>query len=189
MIKFLHGFWLVLSGILLLAFSADDLWANTGGIGGEIFWQIISFVLLLLLLAYALKNPVQTFLRKRQGEIKNSLDESARKEKEAQIDFENWQEKLNSLRQEIDDLHRKISLEGEVERKRITERAAEEGDRIRKQAQMVAEREIRKAQATLRMEMVDLSIKLAERILQELTQSQDQERLVREYIGKMREFR
>jgi F-type H+-transporting ATPase subunit b len=189
MTKFFRGFWFGLSGILSLAFSADDLWASGGGIGGEVFWQIISFVLLLFLLAYVLKNPVHTFLQKRQGEIKNSLEESAKKEKESQKDLEHWQKKLNSLSQEIADLHQKISLEGEVERKRIIERAEEEGDRIRKQAQMVAEQEVKKAHAALRREMVDLSIELAEKILKEFTQPPDQERLVREYIGKMKEFR
>jgi F-type H+-transporting ATPase subunit b len=76
-----------------------------------------------------------------------------------------------------------------VERQRIVERALEEGDRIRQQAKVVAEQEVKKARTALRREMVALSIELAEKLLKEATHPQDQERLVREYIGKMREIR
>jgi F-type H+-transporting ATPase subunit b len=178
-------------GILSLAFSANDLWAagGGGGIPGEVFWQIISFVLLLLLLISVLKNPIRAFLRKRQEEIKSSLEQSAKKEGESQKTFENWEKKLNSLSQEVADLHQKISQEGEVERQRIVERALEEGDRIRQQAKVVAEQEVKKARTALRREMVALSIELAEKLLKEATHPQDQERLVRDYIGKMREIR
>jgi F-type H+-transporting ATPase subunit b len=180
----------VIFGILSQAFSADDLWAagGGGGVPGEVFWQIISFVLLLLLLISVLKNPIRAFLRKRQEEIKSSLEHSAKKEGESQKTLEIWERKLNSLSQEVADLHQKISQEGEMERQRIVERAHEEGDRIRQQAKVVAEQEVKKARTALRREMVALSIELAEKLLKESTHPQDQERLVREYIGKMREI-
>ncbi|MGD0623389.1 MAG: F0F1 ATP synthase subunit B [Thermodesulfobacteriota bacterium] len=191
MTKFFLGFWFGIFGILSLAFSANDLWAagDGDGITGEVFWQIISFVLLLFLLTYFLKNPVRTFLKNRREGIKNSLEQSAKKEEESQKEFENWEDKFNLLRQEVADLHQKISQEGKVERKRIIARAEEEGDRIRQQAQVVAEQEVKKARAALRKEMVDLSVELAEKLLKEATQPQDQGRLVREYIGRMKEFR
>ena len=191
MTKFFLGFWFGIIGILCLAPSPNDLWAagGGGGITGEVFWQIISFILLLFLLTHFLKNPVRIFLKKRQEGIKNSLEQSAEKKEESQKQFENWEDKINLLRQEVADLHKKISQEGEAERKRIIGRAEEEGDRIRQQARVVAEQEVKKARATLRKEMVDLSVELAEKLLKEATQPQDQRRLVREYVEKMRELR
>ena len=100
-----------------------------------------------------------------------------------------WEKKLNALSQEIADLHQKISQEGEVERKKIIEHALEEGDRIRKQALIVAEQEVKKARAALKKEMVDLSLAFAAKLLQEATDSQDQERLVKDFIIKMGEIR
>ena len=169
---------------------SNDLWASEGGskIGGEIFWQIVSFVLLVILLGYVLKKPVRSFLSKRREDIKNSLEQSAKKEEESRSNAESWEKKLNSMSQEITDLHKKISQEGEAERQKITEKAVEEGDRIRKQAQVIAEQEVKKARSALRKEMVDLSVEMAEKLLKESTQPRDQERLVREYIGKMREL-
>jgi F-type H+-transporting ATPase subunit b len=192
MTRFSLWFWFGILGILSPALSANDLWAardEGGGITGEVFWQIVSFVLLVTLLIYVLKKPVRAFLLKRQGEIKNSLEQSAKKEEESQAHFDKWEKKLHSLSEEIDNLHRKISQESEVERKRIIERAQEEGDRIRKQAQVVAGQEVRKARFILRKEMVDLSMEMAEKLLREATQPQDQEKLVEEFMGKVRELR
>ncbi len=191
MTKFFLGFWFGILGILSLALSANDLWAagGVGGVSGEVFWQIISFVLLLFLLTRFLRDPVRTFLKKRQEGIKNSLEQSAKKEEESQKQFENWEDKFNLLRQEVADLHQKIFQEGEVERKRIVERAEEEGDRIRQHAQVVAEQEVKKARSILRKEMVDLSVELAEKLLKEATQPGDQGRLVKEYVERMKELR
>ena len=185
--------WLRVSafGILAQALGVNNLWAagSGGGISGEVFWQIISFVLLAVLLIRFLKKPVLSFLGQRQEQIKNSLEQAARKETESQAQLEVWERKISVLSQEISDLHQRISREGEMERKRIIEQAIEEGDRIRQQTLVVAEQEVKKARAALKREMVDLSLELAEKLLQEATHSQDQERLVKEFIGKMGEVR
>ena len=185
--------WLRVSafGILAQALGVNNLWAagSGGGISGEVFWQIISFVLLAVLLIRFLKKPVLSFLGQRQEQIKNSLEQAARKETESQAQLEVWERKISVLSQEISDLHQRISREGEMERKRIIEQAIEEGDRIRQQTLVVAEQEVKKARAALKREMVDLSLELAEKLLQEATHSKDQERLVKEFIGKMGEIR
>jgi F-type H+-transporting ATPase subunit b len=172
-------------------FVTENLWASGGG-GGfstEVIWQIVAFAFLLFFLARMLKKPLGSFLVKRKEEIRTSLDQASRKRSEAQRLLEEWEKKLESLSREIQGLQETIRQEGEEERKRIVERAQEEGDRVRKQAQIIAEQEVKKAQAALKKEMVDLSLELAEKLLKEAIQPQDQERLVREYIGKMKEIR
>jgi len=184
--------WLAILGIFLLPFSAKDLWAAVGGGGGitgEVFWQLISFVLILILLINLLKKPVRAFLTKRQEGIKSTLEQASKKEEESGIHFEEWEKKLNLLAQEVTELQQKITREGEAERKRIIERAKDEGDRIIKQAQLVAEQEVKKGRAVLKKEMVDLSVELAENLLKEAAQPRDQERLVKDYIAKVRELR
>jgi len=186
--SFRLGFTLL--AIFLRVLPVNDLCASgaESRISGEVFWQVVSFVLLVVLFTYVLKKPVRLFLTKRREEIKNTLEQSAKKEDASRKNSENWERKFNSLSQEISELHKKISREGEAERQKIIEKALEEGDRIRKQAQVIAEQEMKKARSALRKEMVDLSVELAERLLKECTQPQDQERLVREYIGKIREL-
>ncbi len=182
--------WLGLSiGVQFLA--AGTLWASGGGGGlsSDLIWQVIAFVLLIFLLVKMLKKPLATFLMKRREEIGRALDQASQKEAEAMRLLEDCEKKMDSLSQEIKDLHGTIRREGEEERKRIIERAQEEGERVRKQGQIIAEHEVKKARVALKKEMVDLSVELAEKLLKETIQPQDQERLVREYIGKMKEIR
>lgn len=168
-----------------------NLWASGGGgsFSTEVIWQIIAFAFLLFFLAKMLKKPLGSFLAKRTEGIRSSLEQASQKENEAQRLLGEWEKKLESLSREIQELHETIRQEGEEERKRIVKRAEEEGERVRKQARIIAEHEVKKARVALKKEMVDLSLELAERLLKEAIRPQDQERLVREYIGKMKEIR
>ena len=182
--------WLWLSiGIQFLA--EGTLWASGsgGGISGDLLWQVVAFVILAFVLAKMLKKPMAAFLTKRRQEIGSSLDQASQKEAEAMKLLREGEKKIESLSQEIKNLHETIRLEGEEERKRSINRVQEEVERVRKQAQIIAEHEVKKARAALKKEMVDLSAELAEKLLKETIQPQDQERLVREYIGKMKEIR
>jgi len=173
--------------------GAADLWAagggEKGGFSSEVIWQIISLVLLIVLLSRFVKKPLAAFLSGRQAEVQNAIEQSARKKEEAEALLSEWQRKVDSLGREIQDLHERIRAEGEAEQKKIVSRAQEEGERIRQQAGVIAEQELTKVRAALKKEMVDLSVELAEKLLKEAIQPQDQERLIQEYIGKVRELR
>lgn len=173
--------------------GAADLWAagggEKGGFSSEVIWQIISLVLLIVLLSRFVKKPLAAFLSGRQAEVQNAIEQSARKKEEAEALLSEWQRKVDSLGREIQDLHQRIRAEGEAEQKKIVSRAQEEGERIRQQAGVIAEQELTKVRAALKKEMVDLSVELAEKLLKEAIQPQDQERLIQEYIGKVRELR
>ena len=186
--KITRCFWLSILGLFL---SERNLWASGGG-GGfslDIVWQIISFILLAFFLAKILRKPLSAFLAKRKEEVRNSLDQARKKEMEAQRLLGDWEKKIEFMSREITDLHQSIQKEGEFERQKIIDRAQEEGERIRKQAQIIAEQEVKKARASLKKEMVDLSLEMAENLLKKTIQRVDQERLVKEYIGKMKEIR
>jgi F-type H+-transporting ATPase subunit b len=176
--------------ILALFLLEGNLWASEGrgGFPIDVLWQIIAFILLAGFLARILKKPTLAFLAKRKEEIRDSLTQAKKKENEAHRLFEEWEKRLAFLGQEIRELHESIKREGETERERINGRAQEEGDRILKQAQVIASQEVKKAQASLRKEMVDLSVEWAETLLKKTIQPQDQERLVKEYIGRMKEL-
>jgi F-type H+-transporting ATPase subunit b len=182
--------WLCLS-IWIQFLAEGTLWASGGGggISGELIWQVIAFVLLAFVLIKMLKKPMAAFLTKRRQEIGSSLDQASQKEEEAMKLLGECEKKIESLSQEIKNLHETLRLEGEEERKRSLDRAQEEAERVRKQAQIIAEHEVKKARVALKKEMVDLSVELAERLLKETVQPQDQERLAREYIGRMKEIR
>jgi len=184
--RLLGGLFLGLLGLAANAWASEG---KGGGFSSEVFWQIVSFVLLIIVLVRFTKKPLAAFLTHRQEEIQNAMAQSAKKKEEAAALLTEWQKKVDSLNQEVKELHQKIRDEGEAERKKIVSRAQEESERIRQQAGVIAEQELVKARAALKKEMVDLAVDLAERLLKETMKPQDQERLIQEYIGKVRELR
>ena len=134
------------------------------------------------------KNPSRLSSRAGRRRFKTPSEQSARKKEEAEALLSEWQRKVDSLNQEVKELHQRIRAEGEAEQKKIVSRAQEESERIRQQAGVIAEQELIKVRAALKKEMVDLSVELAEKLLKEAMKPQDQERLIQEYIGKVREL-
>ncbi len=180
--------WLLIIPLSIYPFSA---WAAVGGGSGSetLIWQTISFILLFILLVQALKKPIRSFLASRHEAIRSALEQASEKEEKVKSLFQEWNQKVETLGKEIADLHERIRQEGQEERTRILSRAREESERLRKQAQLIAEQEVKKARLLLKKEMVDLSVELAEKVLKETIRPKDQDRLVREYIGKVREPR
>lgn len=174
---------------MLVSLSPAPAWAAEGGLTGEFFWQVFSFVLLVILLSRFLKKPARAYLAKRREEIRTSLEQVIQKEAISQAQLEEWEGRLAGLDREIAELKENIRREGEEERRRIIQRAEEERGRIREQAQLVGEQEVTKAQQGLKKEMIDLSVNLAERLLKEAIRPEDQERLVKEFVEKVRDLR
>lgn len=176
--------------LVVILFWPALLWAKSSaspgsGFSNEVLWQSISFFLLLILLVKFFKKPIKASLARRREEIKTAFDQLIQKEKEAEAQITAWERKLNSLSQEIAELHQKIIAEGEAERERIIAHAQEQGEHIKKQAQIVAEQELKKALAVLKKETVDLAIVLAQDMIKGAMQPKDQMRLVKEFIGQI----
>ncbi len=155
------------------------------GLPREVIWQAIGFIILLILLIKFFKEPVSASLKKRREELKISIDELRHRKREVEAQLAEWERKISFLDQEIAELHQKIITEGEIERQRIIAHAQEEGEHIKRQAQIVAEQELIKALLVLKKETVDLATSMAQDLLKKVFQPSDQERLVKEFIKQL----
>jgi F-type H+-transporting ATPase subunit b len=177
-------------GVLLLALVPLPAWGATGGSGGSeaLIWQIISFILILILLSRALKKPLRSFLLRRHETIRTALDQASQKEIHAQTLFDHWAGKIEALGREIEELHDRIRKEGQMERDRLIAQAQTESERLQRQAQILADLEVKKARLMLKREVAELAIRAAEEILQNRIEPHDQERLVRKYLAQLRQI-
>lgn len=151
----------------------------------EVIWQSLGFIILLILLVKFLKKPISASLRKRREDIKLSFDQLLHKKEEMETHIAAWERKINSLSQEIAEFHHKITAEAEAERQRIIAHAQQEGEHIKKQAQIVAEQELIKAIMSLKKETVDLATIMAQDLIKKVFQPSDQERLVKDFIKQL----
>jgi F-type H+-transporting ATPase subunit b len=181
---------------LLLAVAASAMAA--GGEGGhhadsgvllsDFLYRCLNFAVTFGLLGYFITKPIRKGLAGRREGIEKALEEARTSQQEAEAKFAEYDDKLTKASAEIDAIYEAIKREGELERKKILENANEMAQKIEEEAKKSAAREITNARAMLRREATAMAISIAEDILKKNFTSQDQNRLVDEYMQKVGEL-
>jgi F-type H+-transporting ATPase subunit b len=152
---------------------------------GLFIWTIITFLVLLALLAKFAWKPLLQALESRQETIRKSLD-----------DAQKAKEELERLQRESAQIIRQAHLDassimeksrGEAEKlgEELRHKAREEADGIVKNAERQIQLETRRALQEIRKEAVDLSVTIASKILERHVSKEDNERLIDETLRQI----
>jgi F-type H+-transporting ATPase subunit b len=145
-------------------------------------WPALNLVILLAVLVYFARKPLQAYFEKRRSDIQGELQSAADELATAESTYAKWQRRMIDLEGELDEIRATSRQRAEAERERIIQDARASAERIRRDATAAAELELRRARETLREEAAQLAIDLAsERLLREVTDA-DRDRLVDEFI-------
>jgi len=182
----------VILGSAVPALAAEGA-AHAGGHGEEsggghamlLVWQTVNFVLLLAVLAYFARKPIQNFFASRRTGIGASLDEAASLLAEAERRYAEWQRKLIDLDRDLERIRTEGHQRAQDDRELILAEAQAAAERIHKNAVATIEQELRRAQAELRNEAAVLATEIAERILREKLGDSDRDRLLDEFITRV----
>lgn len=152
---------------------------------GLFFWQIVIFVMLLILLRKFAWKPILNAVNEREQGIKTALD-SAEK---AKLEMQNLQADNEKLLQEARAERESMMKEArEIKTKMIAdakEEAKAEGDKMVANAQAAIESEKKSAIAELKQQVASLSLEIAEKVVKhELSDSDKQMKLVNEMLGE-----
>jgi F-type H+-transporting ATPase subunit b len=185
----------ILAGILVVAMAATALAAggeghhvDSGVLLKDFLYRCFNFAVAFGLLAYFVTKPIRKGLAGRKEGIEKALAEAKITQEKAEAKFAEYDEKLTKASAEIDDIYAAIKREGELERERILANAREMALRIEDEAKKSAALEIAKARVELQREAGDIALKLAEELLKKNFNSNDQNRLVDEYMKKVGEL-
>jgi len=184
---------------LLLAGLAVAGYAAEGGEGAhashaamqlkDFGWRMVNFALLAAILIWGIKKfKVGSLLAGRQAGIEKALKEAVQAREAAEKKSAEYSDKLSKATKEIDEIYASIKKEGELEKDRIIAEAKVSAEKIKELAEQAAAREVLKARAELRAEAARLAVQLAEQNLREKVGSDDQNRLVGEYLNKVVEL-
>jgi F-type H+-transporting ATPase subunit b len=152
---------------------------------GLFIWTIITFLVLLFLLAKFAWKPLLTALESRQDTIRKSLD-----------DAQKAKEELERLQRESAEIIRKAHVDaqaivgkGRTDAERLGEelrqKAREESDGIIKNAERQIQLETRRAVQEIRREAVDLSVTIASKLLERHVSKEDNERLISDTLKQI----
>ncbi|SFR36218.1 ATP synthase F0 subcomplex B subunit [Robiginitalea myxolifaciens] len=154
---------------------------------GLFFWQLILFVLLLLLLRKFAWKPILNAVNEREEGIKNALAAAEDAKKEMQNVTADSEKLLREARAERETMLKEAR---EIKDKMIADAKAQaqaEGDKIVAAAQQSIEGEKKAAIADIKNQVAELSVEIAEKVLRnELDNKNKQLKLVDDLVSNIK---
>ncbi len=168
------------SGIAQAAGGGDDHDAVM-----EMVWQGVNLALILGVIIYFFRGPIDEYFANRREGIKTELSDAAELLQQAEQRNATLQRRLVDLASEVEDIRENASRRAEEDAERILTDARATAERIRRDAKAAVDQELRRARSELREEAADLALEIAARKLKETVSESDRERLVDEFITRV----
>lgn len=187
--SFYSVFCILYSEFCMLYTASPALAAEEGSHSGgsDMMWRIVNFAILAIALFLTLRYlKVKDFFADRKKIIMVGLEEAKKAKEDAEKKVKEFELKFSSLDKRLEEIYQEIKEEGELEKKRIIEEAIKMADRIQEQARLAAEQEIKKAKEEIKGEIARIAVEMAEEILRNEMTAADHERLIKEYLEKVR---
>lgn len=152
---------------------------------GVWIWTIAVFLVLLFILRKMAWKPILASIEERDKTIKDSLDQAARIQAESKRISEEQNKILAAARSEAQSLLASSRQAAEDLRRKLEQAALEEKARILASAQQEIETSKRAALAELKRTTADLSIRIAEKLIQGNLDDSKQRALVDQLINEV----
>jgi len=150
------------------------------------FVKLLNFAVMLgILLKFAAK-PFKDFLQNRRNAVKEKIDEADRLLKEAEGLRKTYEVKLAGLDQEMEAFRRAIIEEAEQEKSKIVAEALALAERIRQQAQLAYDQEMKDAMTAVQAQIARRTLQEAEAAVRQIFKEEDHNKMVDEFIESLR---
>lgn len=178
--------WLCLTGTPL---------ASSGGEHGEDHgtkgwvatdtYRVMNFAVLAAALFFILRKPISQALNGRIRDIQDQLSDLEAKKAEAEKKLAEYDKKIASLDKEAETIIAEYIKQGQEAHKNILEASKKEAAKLEDQAKRKIDHEFNQARQELQAEILEKALARAEALLKEKITSEDQDRLVDEYLDKV----
>jgi len=152
---------------------------------GLFIWTIVTFLVLLALLAKFAWRPLLEALESRQSAIRKSLDDAQQAKQELERVNQESARIVNRARADAEAIITQSRSDGDRLREEIRQKARAEADHIVNNAERQIQLETSRALEQIRREAVDLSVMIASKILQRNLTREDNERLIDEALRQV----
>ncbi|MDO8282487.1 MAG: F0F1 ATP synthase subunit B [Thermodesulfovibrionia bacterium] len=166
--------------------AAENAGAEHHGIAwAELIWPIINFTFLVGILAFFTRKPFKEFFRSRTEKIESSIKTATEAKEIAEKMLTEVRERLNNTRQETDLIIEAAKRTGEKEKASLIAEGEHIKQKIVEQARASIEFELAKARQAIKSEAALLALEAAENEIKKRLGSNEQEKLIDEYIKKI----
>ncbi len=188
---------LVARSAIVIAWVAP-LYASEGGEGGStgasalitpeiglMFWTLVTFLILVVLLAKYAWGPILKAMNAREDGIKNDLDNARKEREDAQRLLEEHRGLINLARKERAEAVEAGRRDAERLKAEILDEARKQREQLQKQSEAQIEAGLRQARAELKGEAADLAIQAAGKLMGKNLDDATQRRLVEDYLADL----
>ena len=152
---------------------------------GLFIWTILTFLVLLWLLAKFAWRPLLQALESRQELIRKSLDDAQEAKRELERLHLESAQILKEARVQADSIISQTRSDGERLREEMKQKARAEADTIVRTAERQIQLETARALQQIRHEAADLSVMIASKLLQRNLSKEDNERLIEDALQQV----
>ena len=149
---------------------------------GLFIWTILTFLVLVGLLAKFAWRPLLQALESRQDLIRKSLDDAQRAKQELDRLQHESAQIVRAARVEAESIITASRSDGERLRNELREKARTEAEAVIKNAERQIQLETSRAVQQIRHEVVDLSVMIASKLIQRNLTKEDNERLIEDAL-------
>ncbi|MBU1196861.1 MAG: ATP synthase F0 subunit B [Proteobacteria bacterium] len=182
---------LFVAAILLTTFSI--LWAASSGGHGEVHnawtsndtWKTLNFALLAIGVIFIASKILPSLLRSRAKGIEDEIKALESKKAEAEKNLADYQAKFKNIEQESKQIISDYIKQGQEAKTRIIESAEAQAEKLEEMAKRNIEQEFKSARMKLQQEIVEKAIEKAQEVIVASISSDDQDKLVDEYLKKV----
>ena len=155
---------------------------------GTILFQLVTFLILMLLVSRFAVRPLLGVMKKRQDYIDGQITAAEKNREEAEKLVAEQREALEAARREAREIIDRAKKQKEREAEEIIRQAQERAERMINEATAQIAREKEKALAELRDEVGRLSVLLAAKVLEKELDAEEQSKLVGRYLEQVGEL-
>ncbi|MDO8461292.1 MAG: ATP synthase F0 subunit B [Deltaproteobacteria bacterium] len=149
------------------------------------FWKIINFVIFVGVLTYFLRKPLREFWLVRRSQLALQIEEATKLAREAGEKHASYEKRLSHIEKEAQQLVAELKNDGELQKKQILKESKEWELSMNEEWKKIAAQEIRKAKIVLQKEAVQLAAEIAEKLVHDHFEKDDQVKLTEGYLKRL----
>ena len=153
---------------------------------GLFIWTILTFLVLLFLLAKFAWRPLLAALESRQEDIRKSLDDADRAKRELEQVQEESNRIVTKARADADAIIASSRADASKLQDELKQKARAEADGIIQSAQKEIQRQTEQSLSQIREEAVDLSLMIASKLIQKNLSAEDNDKLIESALSQIR---
>ena len=151
----------------------------------DLLWRTTNFIALMVILVWALKKPLVQGLQGRRQAIIDKFADLEIQKAEAERIYREYEARLAKIDAEVEVIISAAVRQGEAEKARLVAEADRAAGDLRRQAEMAIQHELAEARLSLRAEVAEQAVAMAEGLIKQHLQDADQNRLVEDYLDKV----